>query len=72
VFAGCTVGSNNVLSADAFWRGSTAHDASDRIIHNPATHGVSYDPDGTGSASATPFLKFNFDPGVTHQSFFMI
>jgi serralysin len=37
------------LASSAFWKGSKAHDSSDRIIYNPTKGYLYYDADGTGS-----------------------
>ena len=39
------------LLSSAYWEGTRAHDSSDRIIYNPATGGIYYDPDGNGRAA---------------------
>ena len=54
VFAAITT--LGTLSAAAFFSGTAAHDASDRIIYNAATGNLFYDSDGTGenAAVATP------------------
>jgi Ca2+-binding RTX toxin-like protein len=44
------IGRRGELKADAFWVGSKAHDASDRIIYNKAQGALYFDQDGTGSA----------------------
>jgi len=38
------------LASSAFWKGSKAHDASDRIIYDTAKGYLYYDADGTGSS----------------------
>lgn len=48
--------SGNLKSAE-FWKGKAAHDSSDRVIYDPTTGFLSYDPDGTGSAAAIHFAK---------------
>jgi Ca2+-binding RTX toxin-like protein len=40
------------LGVDAFFAGTAAQDATDRIIYNQATGNLFYDPDGTGSKAA--------------------
>jgi Ca2+-binding RTX toxin-like protein len=45
-------GVTGVLSTAAFWRGGAAHDGTDRIIYDPQTGHVMYDPDGTGPLAA--------------------
>jgi parallel beta-helix repeat protein len=59
------------LSADAFYAGAKAHDASDRIIYNPATGDVLYDSDGNGSAAAVTFAKLAPNLNVTHNDFYV-
>lgn len=46
------LGAVGALGADAFYAGTAAHDATDRIIYNQATGNVFYDPDGIGSRAA--------------------
>ncbi len=43
------------LAAAAFFAGTAAHDADDRIIYNATTGAVCYDADGTGAGTATTF-----------------
>jgi Ca2+-binding RTX toxin-like protein len=44
-----------VLSAAAFFKGSAAHDADDRVIYNAATGALLFDKDGVGGAAAVRF-----------------
>jgi serralysin len=60
------LGSNGTLSSDAFWTGTGAHDASDRIIFNPTTGYLIYDPDGTGPTAGTTFAHLT--PGLSLRS----
>ncbi|ABD24977.1 TM1410 hypothetical-related protein [Novosphingobium aromaticivorans DSM 12444] len=46
------VGAAGALADAAFWEGSKAHDASDRITYDSVTGTISYDSDGTGWHSA--------------------
>ena len=43
------------LAASAFYAGSAAHDADDRIIYNPGNGNLSYDADGSGAGVAKVF-----------------
>lgn len=60
------------LASSAFWKGSAAHDASDRIIYDPATGVVSYDPDGTGAAAAQQIVKLTTGLALTNSDFVVI
>lgn len=42
-------------NAEAFTQGAAATSADDRIIHDPATGALLYDPDGSGPAAAVQF-----------------
>jgi Ca2+-binding RTX toxin-like protein len=53
VFA--AAGAPGVLAAAAFCAGAAALDASDRIIHDPATGSLFYDSDGNGEHAAIAF-----------------
>jgi Ca2+-binding RTX toxin-like protein len=53
-----TFGAGKVLLADqAFRRGVAAEDADDRIIYDPATGVLSYDPDGNGMEAASMLAR---------------
>jgi Ca2+-binding RTX toxin-like protein len=60
------------LAEEAFYQGAAAHDASDRIIYNPATGGLYYDEDGTGPEAAVLFVKFGVWPSVLAAGDFLI
>lgn len=57
------------LSANAFYTGTRAHDATDRIIYNAATGSLLYDPDGTGSRPATAFASVSPNLSITSRDF---
>lgn len=59
------------LSADAFYVGAKAHDASDRIIYDKRTGVLSYDPDGTGSATQVKFALIGANKALTHYDFYV-
>jgi Ca2+-binding RTX toxin-like protein len=63
---------NGTLAAAAFRVGTTAIDASDRIIYNDDTGDLFFDRDGTGAAAKVQFAEI--DPGLamSHQEFFVI
>jgi Ca2+-binding RTX toxin-like protein len=63
---------NGALSSSAFWTGSAAHDANDRIIYDKSTGYLYYDQDGTGSKA--PVLFAMVDPGLalTSRDFYII
>ncbi|WP_410055170.1 M10 family metallopeptidase C-terminal domain-containing protein [Microvirga sp. Mcv34] len=62
---------NGSLVASSFWAGSGAHDEDDRIIYNPTTGVLFYDPDGTGSATAVAVSKLAPKLKMTHADFFI-
>ncbi|MCL6729993.1 SGNH/GDSL hydrolase family protein [Sphingomonas hankyongi] len=45
------------LAAGAFYTGAAAHDSDDRIIYNPVTHQLFYDPDGNGVQAPVQFAE---------------
>ncbi len=61
-----------LLKAKAFWKGSAAHDASDRIIYDPHTGILSYDRDGTGAAAAVEIATLAHNLKITAKDFFVI
>ena len=48
------------------------HDASDRIIYNPASGALSYDADGTGARAAIHFATLNPALAITNADFVVI
>ncbi len=69
VFAALPAG---VLDTAAFFIGSAAHTASDRIIYNSATGALLYDSDGTGSAAAQQFATLSPGLALTHADFIVV
>ena len=61
--------SKGVMSSGAFWIGSQAHDANDRIIYDSSTGALSYDPDGTGSKAAVQFATLGANLKMTYKDF---
>jgi Ca2+-binding RTX toxin-like protein len=57
------LGAAGDLPSWTFYSGSAAHDATDRIIYNPATGALTYDADGTGSVAPVQFGTLV--PGLT-------
>lgn len=66
------VGPNGALATQAFWTGTEAHDATDRIVYDPATGAVYYDPDGTGLAPQVRFAQLAKGLAVTAADFVVI
>ncbi len=58
--------STGTLAAAAFNTGAAASDASDRIIYDPSTGALIYDPDGTGATAAIQFAILQ--PSLTLQN----
>ncbi|WP_195930625.1 S8 family serine peptidase [Hyphomicrobium album] len=59
IFSGIAAG---VLSADAFYIGTSAQDALDRIIYDALTGALFYDADGSGSLAAMQFALLTGSP----------
>ncbi|MTV33375.1 RTX toxin, partial [Rhodoblastus acidophilus] len=57
VFASLTT--LGTLSADAFYIGAGAHDATDRLIYNAGVGGLYYDADGNGAGAAVQFATLS-------------
>jgi len=60
------------LSVSAFWIGSGAHDADDRIIYDQSSGNLYYDQDGTGSKGAVLFAKLDQGLPLTNKDFYVI
>lgn len=64
-------GAKGALKAKAFWTGSEAHDADDRVIYNENTGYLFYDPDGTGGAAQRTIAKLSKNLDLTHKDFLL-
>lgn len=60
------------LAAGAFVRGSIATDADDRVLYNPDTGTLLYDPDGNGAQSAIQFAVVSVPSGILSASDFLV
>ncbi|MGO4705145.1 cadherin domain-containing protein [Microvirga sp. 2MCAF38] len=60
------------LSKKAFWKGTEAHDAWDRIIYDAKTGSLYYDPDGIGAQSAIKFAVLRNKPAKLSEKDFLI
>jgi Ca2+-binding RTX toxin-like protein len=61
IFTGLATGA---LASSAFYVGAGPHAAADRVIYNPGTGDLMFDPDGSGSHSAQVFAHLS--PGLTN------
>ncbi|NGN43476.1 hypothetical protein G6N74_20605 [Mesorhizobium sp. CGMCC 1.15528] len=69
VFAGLSLGK---LAASAFHVGTSAHDASDRIIYNKTTGDLWFDKDGLGGAAAVKFATLTPGLALSAGEFFIV
>ncbi len=63
------LGVAGALNAAAFWTGTAAHDANDRIIYNKATGAIYYDADGNGVGAAVQFATLTTKPALAADDF---
>lgn len=68
-FKGLAVGT---LKSAAFWAGSSAHDASDRIIYNKTNGALFFDRDGIGGAAQVQFATLLNKPGNLAANDFVV
>ena len=68
-FAGLAPGS---LAAGAFWIGSAAADADDRIIYDNATGALYFDADGNGAGAQVQFANMSNGLALTANDFVVI
>ena len=69
VFAGLPAGA---LSAAAFALGTSATSASQRILYDPATGALLFDPDGSGAAAAIQFATLANPPASLSAADFLV
>ncbi|WP_264478381.1 cadherin domain-containing protein [Microvirga rosea] len=62
-------GSKGGLSKGAFWAGSEAHDASDRVIYDPRNGKLYYDADGNGAKEAVQIALLKRGLDLTAKDF---
>ena len=63
---------NGTLAAAAFRVGTTAVDASDRIIYNDDTGDLFFDRDGTGAAAKVQFATLDDGLAMSNQDFLVV
>ncbi|MGO4704650.1 hypothetical protein AB4072_02590 [Microvirga sp. 2MCAF38] len=60
------------LAKSAFYIGTKAHDADDRIIYNKKNGALYYDPDGTGAKAAIKIATLTKNLKMTEKDFFIV
>jgi hypothetical protein len=63
------IGANGTLASAAFYAGTAAHDADDRVIYNSATGDIFYDADGNGAGAAILFAHVAAGTALTNLDF---
>ncbi len=66
------IGVTGALDPNAFVTGTTAQDASDRIIYDAATGRLFYDADGVGGSAAVLFATLNGNPALSASDLVVI
>jgi Ca2+-binding RTX toxin-like protein len=66
------IAKKGVLAHGAFWEGTRAHDASDRIIYNKKTGALFYDSDGSGQAAAIQFATLTNKAAISEKDFYLV
>lgn len=72
VFKVASSKSSGLITASTFWKGTQAHDSSDRIIYDDMTGAIYYDPDGTGSKAAVQFAQVSKNLKMTYKDFIIL
>ncbi|WP_112662038.1 calcium-binding protein [Microvirga flavescens] len=60
------------LSSAAFWSGTSAHDADDRIIYDKKSGALYYDADGIGGVAQIKIATLKKGLAMTYKDFFVI
>ncbi|MCB8820002.1 calcium-binding protein [Microvirga rosea] len=60
------------LAKGAFFTGTKAHDADDRVIHNKNTGALLYDADGNGAKEAIQFATVAKNLKITEKDFYVL
>lgn len=60
------------LVKEAFYIGTKAHDADDRIVYNKKTGVIFYDADGSGQAAAVAFARVKAGLALTEKDFYVL
>ncbi|KAB0266320.1 calcium-binding protein [Microvirga brassicacearum] len=66
------ISKKDVLSGSAFYAGSKAHDATDRVIYNKKTGALFYDQDGSGAKAAIQFATVSKNLKMTAHDFYVL
>ncbi len=66
------VGKDGNLSSGAFFAGTAAHDASDRIIYDKDTGALYFDADGSGAGEQIQFAELDANLALTYKDFYVI
>lgn len=66
------LGSAGKLSAAAFWKGTKAHDSTDRIVYDAAQGGLYYDADGIGKTASIQFAQLSKGLKMTAADFAIV
>ncbi|MCW5737172.1 MAG: hypothetical protein KIS73_23805, partial [Enhydrobacter sp.] len=72
VLAFAPFGGPGSLVANAFYIGTAAHDADDRIIYNQMTGALFYDADGAGAGGQVQFATISTGLALTNNDFIVI
>jgi Ca2+-binding RTX toxin-like protein len=66
------LGREGQLKASAFWTGTQAHDASDRVIYDRGNGVLYYDQDGTGAAEQVVVAKLSAGLKITNLDILVV